>query len=151
MLDEILTADRVAVDVDCESWRDAVRACGALLVRAGDVEEPFIQSMIEVVEEFGPYMILAPKVAFFHGRPSEAVKNTSLSFITLKNAVVFEEYAGEVIKSAFAFGAIDKESHVQMLAGVAKLLQDKEFLELATENGSKQAILETIRRASSPV
>jgi len=146
MIDKLLTGNRIANNVECDNWREAVRVSGNLLVYAGDVDEPFVDSMIEVVEEFGPYMILAPEVAFFHGRPSESVHRVCISLITLSKPVVFKEYKGETIKCAFAFGAVDQKSHIQALKDVAILLQDEKFLTLIRENGDKEKILETIKR-----
>lgn len=148
MINEMLTSEKIATGLECKNWRDVVKAGGELLVKAGDVEEPFIDSMIEVVEEFGPYMILAPEVAFFHGRPSGAVHKTCLSLVTLKKPVVFEEYAGETIRCAFAFGAVDHESHIEFLAKVANLLQDDEFLDLIRGSGNKTEILRVAKRIS---
>lgn len=146
MIEKLLTKDRIAIGVHCDSWKDAVKASGELLVKARDIDEPFIASMIDVVKEFGPYMILAPEVAFFHGRPSESVHRTCISLITLSKPVVFEEYDGEVIKCAFAFGAMDSESHLEVLKSVAILLQNSEFLDLVRNVGSKDEILNVIKR-----
>jgi len=149
MIDKLLTEDRIAISIECDNWREVVGECGKLLVDANDVEKPFVDSMIDVVEEFGPYMILAPEVAFFHGRPSESVHRVCISLVTLAKPVVFEEYKKEKIKCAFAFGAMDSESHINVLKGVAGLLQDKEFLNLIRENGEKKEILEAINRVCS--
>ncbi|MDD3253188.1 MAG: PTS sugar transporter subunit IIA [Lachnospiraceae bacterium] len=145
MLNEVLTEAMVRTDVACDTWRDCVRICGGLLADAGKVEPSFIDSMIRTVEELGPYMILMPKVAFFHGRPSETVHEACLSLITLKESIYFTEFDHQEIRCAFGFGAVDADSHVDMLTHVAKLLQDAEFVELITGNGSKEAIMQKIK------
>jgi PTS system ascorbate-specific IIA component len=146
MVSTFLTEGRVAADVECNTWRDAVRACGNLLVNEGDVDPPFIDSMIHTVEELGPYMILLPKIAFFHGRPSKDVHRNCLSMITLKEPVIFEEFEGQVINCAFGFGAVDNESHVNLLTDVAKLLQDGEFVELVCNNGCREDIFRILAK-----
>lgn len=145
LIQEVLVEELVDVDVEANSWRDVVNYAGRLLVKAGKIEARFIDSMIETVEELGPYMILLPDVAFFHGKPSMAVKEACLSFITLKNDIYFKEFNHQRIKCAFAFGAIDNESHMQMLSRVASLLQDQEFIELACNHGDKDAIMRKIK------
>lgn len=69
-----------------------------------------------------------------------------ISLITLTKPIIFEEFKKERIKCAFAFGAIDSESHIKVLKGVANLLQDEEFLNLIRENGEKEKILNAINR-----
>ncbi|MEW4413477.1 PTS sugar transporter subunit IIA [Clostridium sp. AN503] len=145
-MEEILNDRVVRTEVECQSWRDCVKACGDLLVAEGKIEPSFIDSMIQTVEELGPYMILIPKVAFFHGRPSEAVHKACLSLITLKDSVRFEEFEGQEISCAFGFGAVDADSHVNMLVKVAKLLQDEDFVRLITQHGTKEAIMEKINQ-----
>jgi len=149
MIDKLLTEDKIAINIECDNWREVVSECGKLLVQAEDVDEPFVDSMIDVVEEFGPYMILAPEVAFFHGRPSESVHRVCISLVTLAKPVVFEEYKKETIRCAFAFGAMDSESHINVLKGVAGLLQDNDFLNLIRGNGEINKILDAINRVCS--
>ncbi|HHW14795.1 MAG TPA: PRD domain-containing protein, partial [Firmicutes bacterium] len=43
VLKELLTQDTIALDVEAQDWEAAVRAAGALLVRAGRVEERYIE------------------------------------------------------------------------------------------------------------
>lgn len=142
---ELLDEKRVRVEVEARGWREAVEAAGSLLVKEGLIETGFIASMIRTVEEMGPYMLLMPDVAFFHGPPGDQVKEACLSLITLKEPVYFHEFDGQRIVCAFAFGAKDASSHLEMLQQVAKLLQDEAFVRLIRGHGSKQEILDHIR------
>lgn len=143
---EILNERVVRTEVACSGWRDCVRACGGLLEAEGGIEPGFTDSMIRTVEELGPYMILLPKVAFFHGRPSADVHRVCLSLVTLKDSVFFTEFDNQEICCAFGFAAVDADSHVEMLGQVAKLLQDAEFVSLVTGHGSKEAIMQKIKQ-----
>lgn len=145
----ILNERLIKVDVEVEDWRNCAREAGNLLVKEGLVKPEYIDLMIETVEEFGPYMILVPKVCFFHGRPGEYVHQPCLSLITLKNEVRFTEFDNQPIRCAFAFGATDSDSHLGLVQNIAKILSDEEFIELITTNGKKEKILEKIERMES--
>lgn len=145
MLKDILTVDLIETDVTASSWKEAIEAVGNILVKNKKVEQSFINSMVGVVEEFGPYMILIPQVAFFHGRPGPEVHEACLSLITLKNPVYFTEFDNQMITCAFGFGAIDSDSHINMLMSVSTLLQNERFIELIRNNGTKESILEIIQ------
>lgn len=69
MIRDYLTEDLVLCDKEVNDWREAARVAGKLLQDKDKVNDAFIASMIETVEKFGPYMILVPKVCFFHGQP----------------------------------------------------------------------------------
>lgn len=135
----------VATGVEASSWQDAARAAGQLLVNSGAVEPAYVDRTIETVLKFGPYMIPVPDVAFFHGPPGEYVNTSSLAFITLRDPVFFSEFDNQRITAAFAFGAVDQSSHFDLLAKVVALLQDDEFLSLATGGGDKASLMRRIQ------
>ena len=144
MIQDILTKEVIRTNVECKTWRECVCAAGDLLIQAGKVTEEFNEKMIEVVEEYGPYMILVPKVGFFHAKPGSYIKEPCLSLITLKDEVSFDDFNGEIIKCAFAFGAVDHNSHLELLANLASLLEDRKFIELILNESSVDEILEFI-------
>lgn len=146
MIRETLTKELVLTNVECKTWRECVEEAGNLLLKNNKIKKEFIPSMIKVVEELGPYMILLPKVCFFHGPPGDNVNEACLSLIVLKDSVYFNDFDNQEIKCAFAFGATDSDSHMQMLMNVAALLQDEEFIYLITNNGDKDKILKIIQK-----
>lgn len=146
MIKDILIENVVAVEKEVYCWRDCIEAGGELLVKENKISPTFIQSMIDVVNELGPYMILLPEVALFHGRPSEAVKEACLSFVTFDKDIYFSEFANQRIKCCFCLGAVDANSHMKMRASLVPLLQDQQFIKYATEHGSKESIMEIIKR-----
>ena len=144
MIENLLTKETIKTDVECLTWQDCVKECGNLLLSQNKVEPNFIKSMEETVMEFGPYMILIPKVAFFHGMPGNDVHEICLSLITLKDSVYFKEFENQEIKCAFGFGAVDSDSHLKMLQEVSELFRNSEFVNLITNNGEKEKILEQV-------
>ena len=134
MIRDYLTEDLVLCDKEVNDWREAARVAGKLLQDKDKVNDAFIASMIETVEKFGPYMILVPKVCFFHGQPGENVKEPCLSL------VVFQE-----ISCCFAFGATDAQSHMEMIRSVAQILQDEDFIQAITGNEPKEKIMAMIQ------
>ena len=135
----------VTTDVEAATWQQAARAAGQLLVNDGAVEPAYLDAMVASVEKFGPYMIPVPDVAFFHAAPGEHVTRSAISFVTLREPVFFSEFANQRVRAAFAFGAVDQDSHFGMLANVVALLQDEEFLRLATTGGGREELMGRIR------
>jgi len=146
MVKDMLTEALVVTNQQAEDWREAVKVCGNLLIHRNKITSDYITSMIESVEEYGPYMIMLPEIALFHGRPSEGVKEICLSLATFCKPIEFSEFgSNKTIKAAFAFGAIDNESHVELLSKMAALLQDEEFVSLLRNNGKKEEIMNVIK------
>lgn len=146
MIKEILTENVILTEADVSDWQEAATCCGNLLVKADKVKAEFVKTMIDVINEYGPYMILVPGVAFFHGTPGENVKEPCLSLVTFKHKIVFDDFEHQEIDCAFGFGATDKDSHMTMIMSLAALLQDAEFIELIRNHGTKEAILSMLEK-----
>lgn len=140
----ILTSNKIKANMNLLTWREVARECGKILLDLGKISEDFIEEMISTVEEYGPYVIILPGIALFHARPSSGVNETSLSLVTLKNEVIFDDFNNESIKCAFALAAIDSESHINLLSKLTVLLQNEKFLDLIKNNGSKEEMIKII-------
>ena len=146
MIKSILQEDVIETNVKLETWQEVAKRGCELLEAKGLINSAFYQTILDVIEQYGPYMILVPEVCFFHGVPGPNVKSQCLSMITLAEPVYFREYANQKISCAFVFGAVDKESHMQMIMDLAALLQDSEFIEMITHNADKKDILAKISK-----
>lgn len=65
--------------------QDAVKIGVDLLVAADVVEPRHYRAILDGVEQFGPYFVIAPGLAMPHGRPEEGVKKTGFALVTLKS------------------------------------------------------------------
>jgi len=145
MISEYLNEKTVLTNQSITTWKECVRKGGEILVSEGYVEPRYIDSMIETIHTFGPYVIIVPQIALFHGKPGYGVNNSGLALVVLDEEIVFDDFDNQTIKCAFSFAAVDSESHLGMLQQLSVLLQDKEFYELITNNGGKEDILKKIR------
>ena len=136
-LSEMLTEETIALGLNVRDWQEAVREAGNLLVKADRVEPRYVEAMIRMVQEIGPYIVIAPGVALPHARPEDGVKKACMSLVTLSPPVNFGNKYNDPVKLVVAFGTTDKKAHIDALAELAKLLGDS-------------AKLEGLKRASSP-
>lgn len=145
MINKILKSNLVQTNMNYCSWREAAKDTSKLLFKYGKIKIEYIDSVIETVEKFGPYMILLPKVCFFHGEPGINVIEPCLSLSVFENEIIFEDFDNQVIKCCFVFGAIDADSHIQILKELAEILRNQNFIDLITNNGSKIEIMKIIQ------
>ncbi|MEM0379084.1 MAG: PTS sugar transporter subunit IIA [Thermosphaera sp.] len=109
-------------------WREAVRLVGDLLVRDGLIEEKYVEAMIKVVSELGPYAAIAPGVAMPHARPEDGAIETGLSILLVKRGVNFGS-PNDPVYLIIGFAAKDKSMHINVLKELAELLNSPGFLE----------------------
>ncbi len=135
MLADYIDSSMIKLQVKAESWQDAVRLGGELLLSAGKCEQRYVDAMVEAVETMGPYMVLAPGLALAHARPEDGVLELGMSVITLETPVEFGSELNDPVSLIISFGGVDKESHIGMLQALAKFLMVEEnqaFLRQAT-------------------
>lgn len=121
-LSELLDPQCIELDATADNWRDAIRAAGSLLERAGIADAPYTQSMIDNVESNGPYIVVAPGFAFAHARPSPAVHHTGMSWVRLANPVEFGHKTNDPVTLVVALAATDAGAHNAAMADLAKVL-----------------------------
>ncbi|MDO5627034.1 MAG: PTS sugar transporter subunit IIA [Mobilicoccus sp.] len=125
----------VAIDVEAADWREAIHRAGELLVSTGAAGESYIDEMIAVVEQHGPYVVITPGVAFAHARPDASVSRTAMTVVRLQTPVEFGHETNDPVTIVVALAAVDADAHQDALAGLAGVLGDprrREQLELAT-------------------
>jgi PTS system ascorbate-specific IIA component len=118
---------------------EAIQLAGELLVQSGKVKPSYVSSMLEAVERFGPYIVIAPGIALAHGKPSEDVIETGLSLLVLKQAIEFQHSQNDPVQLVFGLAATDHESHLETMAQLAEVLSDQERVNaLLTSSESEQ-------------
>ncbi len=140
MIMPIVEKNRIQTHQNPADWREAARISGELLLKEGYIEEGYIDKMIETVEEHGMYILVAPHVAFFHARPEHGALKTGLSLATSQRGVDFGVPDKDPIKLFFAMSATDKQSHLDLLAGLSSILQDAEAIEELIKAESPEAV-----------
>jgi mannitol/fructose-specific phosphotransferase system IIA component (Ntr-type) len=145
-LADMLTLDTIALRVTVADWEGAVRAAGGLLVASGAAEPRYVDAMIAMVREIGPYIVIAPGVALPHARPEEGVRRPCMSLLTLATAVNFGNAYNDPVSLVIAFGTPDKEGHIAALAQLARLLENAPALEKIREAATAEEIVALVRK-----
>ena len=102
----------------------AISVVGELLVASKRVKPVYIQSMLEAVKEFGPYIVIAPGIALAHGKPGDSVLATGLSLLTLSDPIEFKHSQNDPVQLVFGLAATDHHSHIELMAELAEFLSD---------------------------
>ena len=119
----------IRTNVKVNTWQEAIRASGELLVAADFAEPRYIDAMIETTIELGPYCAIAPGIAIPHARPEAGVKGNGFSAITLAEPVEFGNLDNDPIFLVMAFCALDHDSHIELLRLMAKAISQDGFIE----------------------
>lgn len=108
-------------------WREALEIAGDALAASGCTTVGYSQSMIAVVEELGPYIVIAPGLALGHARPNETVLKTGMALALFCEPVDFSSH-NDPVHAVFALSALDHDAHLELLAEFANRASDDTFV-----------------------
>jgi ascorbate PTS system EIIA or EIIAB component len=139
---KLIRESLVDVDISVEDWEGAIRAAGKLMVDDGAVEQRFVDAMIRVAKEFGPYIVVAPGIALPHARPEDGVLEASIAIIRLKTPINFGNEENDPVYLVVALAAVDQEQHIEGLQQLAFVLGDEEKISAVKSATTKDELLE---------
>ncbi|GEH95380.1 L-ascorbate-specific enzyme IIA component of PTS [Escherichia coli O145:H28] len=125
--DSLAENKSIRLQAEAETWQDAVKIGVDLLVAADVVEPRYYQAILDGVEQFGPYFVIAPGLAMPHGRPEEGVKKTGFSLVTLKKPLEFNHDDNDPVDILITMAAVDANTHQEADITAIKRLSDMGF------------------------
>lgn len=123
-LQQAFGTDSIEIRKSIESREAAILASGELLIASGRVRNDYLQSMLDAIDQFGPYMVIAPGIALAHGKPSDAVIETGLSLLVLEQAIEFKHSQNDPVQLVFGLAATNHDSHIGLMSELADFLSD---------------------------
>ena len=129
LLHHLLPATHIQLDVECEDWREAVRAAARPLYEMGYIEERYISEVIQNVEENGPYIVISPGFAFPHAGLEGGSVRVGMNLIRLRTPVSFESGAYDPVEFVCALSAVDHKTHLKAFFNLVNLLRSEDFKE----------------------
>jgi PTS system ascorbate-specific IIA component len=141
-----LPLDAVEVGATVADWREAVRLAGALLERSGATRPDYADDMIRMIEQHGPYVVIAPGLALAHARPGPAVLADGLSIVTLATPVPFGHPHHDPVRIVVGLAVAAPTGHITAVAGLANVLDHADTIALLAEAESPEQVLEIMDR-----
>jgi len=146
-LSELLPSQRIKLDVMVNTWQEAIREAGRLLFDSGAVTYEYIEAMVKVAEELGPYIVIAPGIALPHAATKAGAKQTALSLIKLAEPLNFGNPDNDPVRLVFGLSAIDKKAHIMALQALAKIFLSKDLVNQLINADSISSVTGTFHQA----
>ena len=105
------------------SWRDAIRVSAAPLLDAGFIETRYVDRAIQVVEEYGDYIVVSEGVALAHANQNTGgVHRDCLSLLVCPEGIHFTE-SDQMVYLLFFFASTGEQDDLEMLKAIIRLGQ----------------------------
>jgi ascorbate PTS system EIIA or EIIAB component len=125
---ELISIENIKVKASVGDWKEAIEKAGELLLNSGKIQRGYIDNMIKAVMEMGAYIVLTPGFALAHAAPSQDVKESSVSLITLENSVDFGSI-NDPVNVILCLASVDSNSHINVLRDIAEKLMIEGMIE----------------------
>jgi len=136
--------EAVEIHATAPDWRAAVNLAGLVLVRSGAATPDYAAEMIRMIEEHGPYVVIAPGLALAHARPGPAVLADGLAIVTLAEPVNFGHPHNDPVSVVLGLAIKSADAHLKTVANLANIFNDSnaiQALAAATSVAEVQAIM----------
>ncbi|CAO1649860.1 PTS sugar transporter subunit IIA [Salinibacterium sp. NSLL150] len=134
-----LPESAIEIDAFAVDWRAAVRLSGEALVRSGAAKPGYADEMIRMIEDHGPYVVIAPGLALAHARPGPQVIANGLSVVTLKEPVRFGHAHNDPVRVVLGLAISEAGAHLAAVAAVANIFNDSSAInELAAATSAAE-------------
>lgn len=128
MLEELIANNRVVFKESISTWQEAIREAAMPLLNEGAIEEDYIIAMINCVNEYGPYIVIAPDIAIPHARSDKGVNKTAISMMKVKEPVHFGDTPDLDARLFFVLASVGHDAHVPMLQELIMELSDEDIM-----------------------
>lgn len=145
MLKEHLPLDQIQLIDSVENWQQAIEKVARPLLEKRAIEPRYVERILQLTDEIGPYYVIAPLIAMPHSRPEDGVLKQSLSLAVLKQGVNFGS-DNDPVHLILMLAAKDGTSHLEMLSAVAELFSDEDAVEKIIQSSSISEISDIVYR-----
>lgn len=148
--DSLAENKSIRLNAEASTWQEVVKIGVDLLVEADVVEPRYYQAILDGVERFGPYFVIAPGLAMPHGRPEEGVKKTGFALVTLKTPMVFNHEDNDPVDILITLAAVDARAHQEDgIMQIVNLFEDEANFDRLRACRTEQDVLDLIDNATA--
>ncbi|WP_277959411.1 PTS sugar transporter subunit IIA [Frigoribacterium faeni] len=119
-----LPDEAVVIGAQVVDWREAVRVAGRALVDSGAAREGYGDEMVRMIDEHGPYVVIAPGLALAHARPGDDVVRDGLAVVTLAEPVPFGHPHNDPVSVVLGLAIVTVGGHLESIADLANVFNE---------------------------
>lgn len=120
--DDIIRPEFIALDLEADTWIDAIQMCGNILLASNRITQSYIDSIIKSVYINGPYFVFWPHVALAHAEPAASASSLfAASMIRLKTPVCFGSEQNDPVKYIFLFVSSESKEDTDKMVRLINL------------------------------
>lgn len=144
MLRDLIEKNRFTFHDGFDTWEKAIEAACQPLLADGAISSSYIKAIIENVNKFGPYIVIAPNICIPHAKEGDGVKETAICFMGTKKPVSFSSDPDHDARLFFVLASVNNDEHLKNLSELVEILSDEANVEKLLEASSKEDLLSLV-------
>lgn len=130
LLNKFLENKLTCYEESFDDWREAIRANGQPMIRQGYIEDVYLNAVIECVEKYGPYIVIAPNIAMPHSTEgAPGVLKTGIGFMKVEQPVHFDPADPEKdARLFFMLASNNPDEHLNNMMQLADMLSNEDLV-----------------------
>ncbi len=144
----LLAESAIIVGAEADDWRAAVRLVGRALTASGATRPGYADEMIRMIDEHGPYVVIAPGLALAHARPGPDVLTDGLAVVTLATPVLFGHPHNDPVSVVLGLAIKSADTHIETVAELANVFNDSRAIARLATAASVAEVLEIMGSSS---
>ncbi|WP_154911459.1 PTS sugar transporter subunit IIA [Klebsiella michiganensis] len=142
MLSKVIKDEYIQLDVQANNFEEAIRKALQPFLEADVVTEKYVETILKIYEETGPYIVITENIALPH-----AAKDVAIGFMRLKTPVTSGHRTNDPVKYLFSLSAKNNQAHIELLSELANLLGNPDFLKFIKVVSSREEFKNYIEKA----
>lgn len=141
-LSDFLHEKNILINQEVESWEEAIKISGEILVRNKITKIEYVEAMIENIKKLGPYVVIGDNLAIPHSQKDDSALKTGMGLLILKKPVLFPN--DRKVQVILSFASWDNKEHLSSLADLVELVTNYNLIENLIKAKSVKQVLKCI-------
>jgi len=142
-----LPDEAIVLRAEAVDWRAAVHVAGEALVASGATTSDYADAMVRMIDEHGPYVVIAPGLVLAHARPGDSVLRDGLAVVTLAEPVPFGHPHNDPVRVVLALSVVSVGGHLESIADIANAFNDVSAIPALADAADRDEVRRLLRGA----
>lgn len=144
VLADVLVKETVQISKNLLTWEEAVRTASAPLLERGDIEQRYVERMVQIIREDKPYIMIADGVIIAHAGVEDGAGRICISLLKLPEKIDVNGYLKADI--VIVLGTPDATNHLGVLFQLNEILEDPSALKKLKQAKKPEEILNIVQK-----
>jgi len=140
------STDEIRIGEKARTWKEAIYLGAEPLLKKGYINETYAEKIIQNIEDYGPYMSIAPKVLLSHAGPDDGVNVNSMSVLTLEKGIDFHDRFAVPVFVIITLALNETKGYLNLTEKIIRLTNQQNMVRRIIRSTKRQDVYHLIAK-----